>query len=185
MVSFQTKIPIWVNFGVTCNKWCWLILWPFGLFYCNYENFISIWHTLRSFWYIFSRFGMLYQKIWQPWYSHDLREKHLRFGLDKKKSRRKKPRFSVGRRVSSQQRNVLRNSEGASLNNFLISLACTQKMLPSGQPCFSVTKLSDALRSLHLLYYSQLICSYDRHMYIFRHTFITLHWDQCVIYCFA
>jgi hypothetical protein len=47
MVYFQTKIPIWVNFGGPCNGRCWYILWRFGIFF--------------PFWYIFTRFGMLYQ----------------------------------------------------------------------------------------------------------------------------
>jgi hypothetical protein len=32
MVYFQTKIPILVNFGGSCNGKCWHILWPIGKF---------------------------------------------------------------------------------------------------------------------------------------------------------
>jgi hypothetical protein len=27
---FKPKIPIWVNFGGSCIRRCWHILWPFG-----------------------------------------------------------------------------------------------------------------------------------------------------------
>jgi hypothetical protein len=30
---FKPKIPIWVNFGGSCNTRSWYIIWPFGLFY--------------------------------------------------------------------------------------------------------------------------------------------------------
>jgi hypothetical protein len=33
--------------------------WPFGLFYGHLVYFMTIWHIL---WYVFSRFGMLYQE---------------------------------------------------------------------------------------------------------------------------
>jgi hypothetical protein len=29
---FKPKIPIWVNFGGSCNWGCWYISWPFGIF---------------------------------------------------------------------------------------------------------------------------------------------------------
>jgi hypothetical protein len=35
---------------------CWYILWPFGVFYEHWVYFVVNW-------YIFSRFGMLYQEI--------------------------------------------------------------------------------------------------------------------------
>jgi hypothetical protein len=28
---FKPKIPIWVNFVVSCNGRCWYFLWPFGI----------------------------------------------------------------------------------------------------------------------------------------------------------
>jgi hypothetical protein len=28
----KPKIPIWVNFGGSCDGRCWYILWSFGLF---------------------------------------------------------------------------------------------------------------------------------------------------------
>jgi hypothetical protein len=33
MYSFRPKIPIWVNFGGSCNERCWYILQTRGLFY--------------------------------------------------------------------------------------------------------------------------------------------------------
>jgi hypothetical protein len=42
---FQPKIPIWVNFGGSCNGRCWSILWPFGLFYGHWVNFVAIWYN--------------------------------------------------------------------------------------------------------------------------------------------
>jgi hypothetical protein len=53
---FKPKIPIWVNFGGSCNRRCWYILWPFGLLYCNLVYFAVIWYTY------FPRFCMLYQE---------------------------------------------------------------------------------------------------------------------------
>jgi hypothetical protein len=59
---FKPKIPTWVNFGRSCNGRCWYILWPFGLFYCHLVYIVSIWYMyLMVIWYIFPRFGMLYQ----------------------------------------------------------------------------------------------------------------------------
>jgi hypothetical protein len=45
-----------VKFGGSCTSRCWYILWPFGLFrgYCVY---------ITAIWYIFPRFGILYQGI--------------------------------------------------------------------------------------------------------------------------
>jgi hypothetical protein len=50
---FKPKIPIWVNFVVSCNERCWEILWPSGLFYCRFVYFMTVWYNLWSFWYIF------------------------------------------------------------------------------------------------------------------------------------
>jgi hypothetical protein len=36
---FKPKMPIWVNFGGSCNGRCWYILWPFGLFYGHFALF--------------------------------------------------------------------------------------------------------------------------------------------------
>jgi hypothetical protein len=30
-IFFKPKIPIWVNFGVSCNERCWKISWSFDL----------------------------------------------------------------------------------------------------------------------------------------------------------
>jgi hypothetical protein len=61
------KIPIWLNFGESCNGRCWYILWPIGLFYCHLVYIVAIWYILRifgiflRFWYVVPR------KIRQPW----------------------------------------------------------------------------------------------------------------------
>jgi hypothetical protein len=41
---FEPKIPIWVNFGGSCNGRCWYILWPFDLFYSRLVYFAAIWY---------------------------------------------------------------------------------------------------------------------------------------------
>jgi hypothetical protein len=84
---FKPKIPIWVNFGGSCNGRClhiiwpfgipilWPfgipILWPFGIFYGHLVYFMAIWSILWSFGLFYghldylvylSRFGMLNQE---------------------------------------------------------------------------------------------------------------------------
>jgi hypothetical protein len=49
----KPKIPIWVNFGGSCNGRCWYILRPFGLIYGHLVYFTVVW-------YIFPRFGIFY-----------------------------------------------------------------------------------------------------------------------------
>jgi hypothetical protein len=49
MVCFQTKIPIWVNFGGSCNGKARCILRPFGVFYCNWKYLMVVWYILSSF----------------------------------------------------------------------------------------------------------------------------------------
>jgi hypothetical protein len=39
---FKPKIPVWVNFGGSCNGNCQYILCPFDLFYVHLEYFVSI-----------------------------------------------------------------------------------------------------------------------------------------------
>jgi hypothetical protein len=46
---FKPKIPIWVNFGVSCNGKSWYILWPFCLLFCYWKYFRAIWYILWSF----------------------------------------------------------------------------------------------------------------------------------------
>jgi hypothetical protein len=58
---FKPKIPIWVNFGRSCNGRCWYILCPFGLFYGHLWYFVAIWDILCFLIYLF-RFGTLYQE---------------------------------------------------------------------------------------------------------------------------
>jgi hypothetical protein len=48
-ISLNRKILIWVNFGGTCNRRCWYILFPFGLFYDHFVYFVVIWSILWSF----------------------------------------------------------------------------------------------------------------------------------------
>jgi hypothetical protein len=72
---FSPKIAIWVNFGGSCNRICWHILWPFGLFYAHLVYIMVIWSILWPFdifyghlvhfvviWYIFPHFGILNQE---------------------------------------------------------------------------------------------------------------------------
>jgi hypothetical protein len=49
MVCFQTKNPIWVNFGGSHNGKSWYILRPFGLFFYHCKYFMAIWYILWSF----------------------------------------------------------------------------------------------------------------------------------------
>jgi hypothetical protein len=59
---FKTKIPIWVNFGGSCNGKSWYVLWPFGVFYCFWIYFRAPGYILWSFG-IFSLFWFfLYQE---------------------------------------------------------------------------------------------------------------------------
>jgi hypothetical protein len=44
---FKPKIPIWVNFGGSCNGKSWYILCPYGLFYCYWKYFMVIWYVLN------------------------------------------------------------------------------------------------------------------------------------------
>jgi hypothetical protein len=43
MVCFETKIPIWVNFGGSCDSRWWYIIRPFCLFYGHLAIFYGIW----------------------------------------------------------------------------------------------------------------------------------------------
>jgi hypothetical protein len=72
----KTKIPIWINYGGSCNGRCRYILWPFGLFFGHLVYFtaiMSILHTviLCVLWpsgifsgclLHFTHFGMLYHE---------------------------------------------------------------------------------------------------------------------------
>jgi hypothetical protein len=40
----KPKIPIWANFGGSCNGRCWYILWPFGIFLSNSVYFVAFWY---------------------------------------------------------------------------------------------------------------------------------------------
>jgi hypothetical protein len=88
---FKSKIPVWVNFGGSCNGRCWYILLPFGLFYVyifgiccghlvyfkviwyilqlfgicygNLVYFTVIWYILRVIWYILRLFGIFYSYL--------------------------------------------------------------------------------------------------------------------------
>jgi hypothetical protein len=69
---FKPKIPIWVNFGGSCNERCWYILWLFGIFYGQLVYFVAIWYILwpyrtsSGYLVYFIRFGMLYKKSGNP-----------------------------------------------------------------------------------------------------------------------
>jgi hypothetical protein len=43
---FKPNIPIWVNFGWSCNIKSWYILRAFGLFNCHWKYFMAIWYIL-------------------------------------------------------------------------------------------------------------------------------------------
>jgi hypothetical protein len=62
---FKPKIPIWVNFGGSCNGGCMYlhtyILWSLGIF-CGPLDILLLFGTFFPFWYVGPR------KIWQPWY---------------------------------------------------------------------------------------------------------------------
>jgi hypothetical protein len=53
---FKPKIPIWVNFGGSCNGRCWYILWPFGL---SYGHLVYLFNGYLVY---FPRFAMLSQE---------------------------------------------------------------------------------------------------------------------------
>jgi hypothetical protein len=64
---FKPNIPIWVNFGGSCNGWFWSVSWPFYIFGGHLVHFIVI------FWYILWLFGIFFpfwnaepRPIWQP-----------------------------------------------------------------------------------------------------------------------
>jgi hypothetical protein len=61
MVCFQTKIPIWVNFGVSCDGRCWYILLPFGLFDGHMAIFYGFYFIYGKL-VFFLRFGKFYQE---------------------------------------------------------------------------------------------------------------------------
>jgi hypothetical protein len=46
---FKPKIPIWVNFGGSCNGRCLKMLRPNGLFYGHLVYFVAIWYILWLF----------------------------------------------------------------------------------------------------------------------------------------
>jgi hypothetical protein len=62
-IILNQKIPIWVNFGWSCNERCWYL-------YGHFVYFTAKWYILLSFmlvhfvviWYIFPRFGLLYRE---------------------------------------------------------------------------------------------------------------------------
>jgi hypothetical protein len=60
---FKPKIPIWLNFGGSCNGRCWYILWPLGIFYRNLVYICILWPfgILNDYLVIFPRFGILYK----------------------------------------------------------------------------------------------------------------------------
>jgi hypothetical protein len=53
---FKPKIPIWLNFGRSCNGRCWSILWPFGI------GILRPFGIFYGYLVYFPRFGMLYQE---------------------------------------------------------------------------------------------------------------------------
>jgi hypothetical protein len=62
------KMSVYVGNGhLEHFKAIWYILWPFGIRFELLVYFMTVWYSLRPFGvYLFSRFGKLHQKIWQP-----------------------------------------------------------------------------------------------------------------------
>jgi hypothetical protein len=48
-IFFKPKIPIWVNFGGSCNGRCWYIIWSIGLFYGYMVYFVANVYILGLF----------------------------------------------------------------------------------------------------------------------------------------
>jgi hypothetical protein len=78
---FKPKIPIWVNFGGSCNGRFSCIMWPLVLFYSYLVYFVAICYILWLFGIFYNYFGIFYdyfniffphfwsvvpRKIWQP-----------------------------------------------------------------------------------------------------------------------
>jgi hypothetical protein len=65
MVYFQTKNPNLGKFYLEClamkdvSKFNTRLVY---VFYCHFAYIMAIWYILRSFWYIFPLFGILYQE---------------------------------------------------------------------------------------------------------------------------
>jgi hypothetical protein len=87
MVFFKPKIPIWINFGGSCNGRCWFILRPLGLFYDYWVYFVAVWYFLLSFGIFFPFWYVGEGKIWQPCHGIKLitrsKEAELMFTLEK------------------------------------------------------------------------------------------------------
>jgi hypothetical protein len=60
MAFFKTKIPFWVNFGVSKNVRWWSTLWPFGSILQPFGIFGGYLVYFPPFWNVVPR------KIWQP-----------------------------------------------------------------------------------------------------------------------
>jgi hypothetical protein len=63
----KPEIPIWVNFGGSCNGKCWYITCPFSRFYGYLVYYVAVWYIILlgiffPFWYVVPR------KIWRPWW---------------------------------------------------------------------------------------------------------------------
>jgi hypothetical protein len=67
MVYFQTKNPIWVNIGGSCNERCWQILRPICIFYSHQVFFMAIGCILLPFGIFLQFWYIVAGKIWQPW----------------------------------------------------------------------------------------------------------------------
>jgi hypothetical protein len=59
---FKPKMPIWVNFGGSCDGRCWYVLWPFGLFYSHLACLTGFFGIFYGNLVYFPRFGKLYQE---------------------------------------------------------------------------------------------------------------------------
>jgi hypothetical protein len=68
---FKPQIPLWVNFGGSCNgrSWSflpiaiWSILWQFFI-----HRYVDFWYILWLFAVFFHFWYVVTRKIWQPWF---------------------------------------------------------------------------------------------------------------------
>jgi hypothetical protein len=59
---FKPKMPLWVNFGVSCSERSWSILWTFRLFYCHWVHLNGHLVYFVVILVYFLRFGTLCQE---------------------------------------------------------------------------------------------------------------------------
>jgi hypothetical protein len=65
---FKPKFQIWVNFGGSCNRRGWYVLYPFGIFYSHLVFVVAIWYILHPFGIFFPFWYVVARRIWQPYH---------------------------------------------------------------------------------------------------------------------